>query len=99
MLLFVSQPMRGRTDDEIISERKQLIQYAKNKLCEVNLYTLDTFFKDAQHEDKPLKYLGEAIKMMSDADAVVFAKGWEHSRGCVVEHECAVRYGKKIIYV
>ena len=30
---------------------------------------------------------------MSQANLVYFARGWEQSRGCNIEHECAKRYG------
>ena len=33
---------------------------------------------------------------MSEADAVVFMPGWENARGCRIEHEIALEYGKYI---
>lgn len=98
MKLFISQPMKGRTKEEIMEERKQLLQWSKNKLCEHDLEVIDSYFENAPHDAPPLYYLGEAIKQMADADAVVFAKNWEEYHGCYIEHECAVRYKKKCIY-
>lgn len=46
-----------------------------------------------EEDANPLWFLGEAIKKMSEADIAVFARGWHNARGCVVEHECARRYG------
>ena len=97
MKLFISQPMRDRSTEDIVAERKALTQFSRNKLCDHELTVIDSLF-DHNTAQPPLHYLGEAIKLMADADAVVFAKGWHGYNGCVIEHECAVRYGKIIIY-
>lgn len=36
--------------------------------------------------------------VLADADVIYFADGWEDARGCVIEHECAIRYGLNIIH-
>ena len=41
--------------------------------------------------------LGRAILKLSDADLVVFAKGWETARGCKVEYLIASEYGLDIM--
>lgn len=56
---------------------------------------IDTFLKDSS--GTPLELLGESIKLMSDADLVVFIYDWQEGRGCLVEYEVAELYGKKII--
>ena len=40
---------------------------------------------------------GRAILKLSDADLVVFAKGWETARGCKVEYLIASEYGLDIM--
>lgn len=90
MKLFISQPMNGKTNEEIITERNEAI--AKFDGAEV----LDSFFKDAPHDANPLWYLSESLKIMSEADVVYFCKDWQKYRGCRIEHECAVAYGKEI---
>ena len=95
--LFISQPMRDKTNDEIERERKEARIKAEVTIGEVEI--LDSFFKDAPHDAKPLWYLGEAIKLLGEADIAYFCKDWEHYRGCVIEHECAVRYGIPCIYL
>nr|DAH20406.1 MAG TPA: protein of unknown function DUF4406 [Bacteriophage sp.] len=99
MKLFISQPMNDKTDKEILNERNMVINLfrlivPKNQEVEV----IDSFFEDAPHDAKPLWYIGESIKLMADADVVYFCKDWHKYRGCTIEHECTVRYGKKIIY-
>ena len=42
--------------------------------------------------------LGKSISLMSDADLVVFAPGWEDARGCRIEHQVARDYGIQVSY-
>lgn len=97
MRVFISQPMSDKTDEEIDMERAIAIKKLKREYTEP-IHVIDSFFKDAPHDASPLWYLGESIKLLGDADAVFFCKGWEQYRGCTIEHECAVRYGKQCIY-
>ena len=90
--LFVSQPMNGKSSDEILKERKYLIAKAEAHAGET-LEVLDTFFEDAPADAKPLWYLGESLKYLSEADMAIFAQDWIAARGCQIEHEAALRYG------
>ncbi len=97
--IFVSQPMNGKTNEEIEKERKFLIEmYLKQTKCDPEgIKVIDSFFKDAPHDAKPLWYLGESFKKLSEADVAVFAPGWKKARGCRLEHEACVAYGIKAI--
>lgn len=95
MKLFISQPMRGKTDEEIINEREEAIRSAKEITGE-DVEVLDSFFQGADLT-RPLEYLGESIKILAQADLVYFAPGWREARGCLIEHECAVQYGIETI--
>ena len=94
--LFISQPMKDKTDEEILKEREVAIEKAKNVLGE-EVEVIDSFFQSAPVDAKPLWFLGKSLELLADADIAYFAKGWEDARGCVIEHECAVRYGIKSI--
>ena len=89
--LFISQPMRGKTDKEIETSREAAIKLASDLIGD-DVEILDTFFKGADLSH-PLEYLGESIKRLARADVAYFAAGWESARGCKIEHECAVQYG------
>lgn len=91
--LFISQPMNGKTNEQILEERQKAISSFDDEV-----EVIDSFFKDAPRDATPLWYLGESIKLLGDADVVYFCKDWEKYRGCTIEHECAVRYGKEIVY-
>lgn len=90
--LFISQPMKGRSDEEIINERRACIKYAKETLGE-DVEVIDSFFSGAPADAKPLWYLGESLKLLAQADVAYFAAGWVDARGCKIEHTCAVEYG------
>ena len=90
--IFISQPMRDKTNEQILEERNAVISLFPD--AEV----IDSFFKDVPHDATPLWYLGESIKLLGEADIVYFCKDWHKYNGCTIEHECAVRYGKEIIY-
>lgn len=90
--LFISQPMRGKTDDEIIEERRKAIKMSE-ELTGEKLEVIDSFFQDAPVDAKPLWYLGRSIELLSEADVAYFVHGWKEARGCKIEHLCAVEYG------
>lgn len=92
MKLFISQPMAGKTDKEILAEREKAIKEAE-KIIGEPVEVIDSFFQSAPVDAKPLWFLGKAIEMLSTADVVYFAPGWKEARGCRIEHECAKEYG------
>lgn len=94
--LFISQPMKGKTDEEILAVRNKAIASAEKHLGE-KVEVIDSFFQSAPADAKPLWFLGKSIELLSDADVAYFAKGWDEARGCKIEHECALEYGIDII--
>lgn len=94
--LFISQPMKDKTDDEIKREREKALTLAKESVGD-DVELIDSFFENAPHGARPLWYLGESLKLLATADIVFFADGWEKARGCKIEHECAEQYGITII--
>ena len=93
--LFISQPMRDKTDEEIKTERDNIIKKVTNVLGEVEV--IDSFFESAPHDAKTLWFLGKSLELLSTADCAYFAEGWKDYRGCKIEHECAVQYGIDIV--
>lgn len=89
--LFISQPMRGKTDNEIKAERTRAIQMAE-KIVGERVEVIDSFFEKAPVNAKPLWFLGKALELLSDADVAYFASGWKEARGCRIEHTCAIEY-------
>ena len=93
MKIMISQPMRGKTNEEIREERKNLIAELESQGHEV----IDTVL-DYTENDSPIYFLGKSIQMMADVDGVVFMNGWQYARGCKIEREVAMMYGKFLRY-
>ena len=101
---MISQPMGGKTEDEIVATREKAISALEENGYEV----VNTLFTDEwySHEEKKepgivkrsLFFLAKSLEKMSLCDAVYFCKGWEQARGCRIEHEAAKAYGLDIIY-
>lgn len=91
--VFISQPMNGRSNEEIKAERERITEQVKNYYPQEPVEVIDSFFEDAPHDAKPLWFLGKSLELLSTADVAVFANGWQSARGCGIEHECAVQYG------
>lgn len=89
--LFISQPMRGKTDETILAERSNAIQAVTDSLGEP-VEVIDSFF-GTSNMSHPLEYLGESLKLLATADIAYFACGWRKARGCKIEHACAEAYG------
>lgn len=95
--LFISQPMRGKTDEEILATREKAVASAKNHLGE-DVEVIDSFFQNVPEvENRPLWCLGESLKLLATADVAYFAKDWDQYRGCRIENTCAIEYGIDVI--
>lgn len=88
----------GKTDEEILKERKVLIADVYMKTHE-EIEVIESFFESAPANATPLWYLGESLKLLGTADFAVFAPGWQDYRGCRIEHDAAVAYGIPIAEV
>lgn len=94
--LFISQPMRDKTDEEILAEREKAVRVAKEMFGE-DVEVIDSFFKEASH-DAPYWYIvGKTLELLTYADVAFFSTGWEMDTGCRIEHICATEYGVQII--
>ena len=97
MKVFISQPMNGKTDAQIREERR-IIEIRLHRKLNEKFEIIDTVF-DLDEGTHPLVYLGKGIELRADADIVCFTKGWDESRGCIIEHDVAVRYGIKRLFL
>lgn len=95
--VFISQPMKDKTNQEIEQERKKIIEKVRKHFGEIEV--IDSFFKNAPHDAKPLWFLGKSLELLSNADVIILGKNRERARGCRIEHECAVQYGISVIYI
>lgn len=91
MKLMISQPMRGKTNEQIREERAELVKQLETEGHEV----VDTVFENApENEDIAIYMLSQSIRYIGKVDGVVFMPDWENARGCRIEYEVATAYGK-----
>ena len=101
---MLSQPMAGKTDQEIVETRDRAIMTLKERGYQI----VNTLFTDEWYNAEamkargvvqiPLCFLAKSLENMSMCHAAYFCKGWENARGCRIEHEAAKAYGLAIIY-
>lgn len=94
--LFISQPMKGKTNEEILKERKEAISLAKLIINE-DVEVIDSFFQNAPHDAKPLWFLGKSLEFLSAADVAYFCDDWYNYSGCFIEHIACLHYDIKVI--
>lgn len=97
--VFISQPMRDRTPEQIISERNYAEDWAKRVLGAVDV--IDSYFVDNANvlKNKAVYDLGRSILLLSQADIVMLLPGWEDARGCKIEAQIALSYGIPVIAI
>ena len=101
---MLSQPMAGKTEEEIVATRERALKVLEEKGYGVvnTLFTDEWYSKEKMTETGvvqiPLCFLAKSLENMSLCHAAYFCKGWENARGCKIEHEAAKAYGLEIIY-
>ena len=98
--LFISCPMKGRTEENIKKSMEQMHKIAEI-VFDQELEVIPSFIEDAPPENanQAVYFLGKAIQLMSEAD---FFIGVEYSRsfkGCNIEKNVAINYGIKFTIV
>lgn len=93
--LFISLPMNGKDELEIIDTRDEIFRSMKT-IGDFEL--LETYYReDAPKDASRLWYLGRSVQDLGLADLVIFAPGWQYYKGCVTEHHICETYGIKWI--
>lgn len=99
--LFISCPMKGRTEENIKKSMEQM-----HKIAEIyfdqKLEVIPTYIEDnpPKNSNQGIWYLGKSIQLLSEADYFI---GIDYSndffKGCVIEREVANNYGIRSITV
>ena len=101
---MLSQPMAGKSEEEIRETRERAIEHLKEEGYEiVNTLFTDEWYSNENMKKRgvvqiPLCFLAKSLENMSLCNAVYFCNEWEDTRGCRIEHDAAVAYGLDIIY-
>lgn len=96
MKVMISQPMRGKSSEQVRTERTSVMAMLEAKGHTV----VDTVFTEEPPaaDNTALWNLGQSLCAMSHVDAVYFMEGWRQARGCLIEHMAAEKYGLWIIH-
>ena len=97
MKVFISQPMKGKTDEEILGRRAEIVAMLHQAFPTKDIDVIDSFTKDESLKEKgSVAMLGHSISLMADADLVIF--DWSNDRyenyhpGMEIEFQVACEY-------
>lgn len=99
--LFISCPMKNRTEENIKKSMKKMHEIAEIYFDE-KLEVIPTYIEDnpPENNNQGIWYLGKSIQLLAEADYFIgLDYSNEYFKGCVVEREVAIKYGIKSITV
>ena len=92
MRIFISQPMIGKTTEEILKERREIIDWCKNKFSKPkqcgDIKFIGSFIPSSSYKKRSVWMLELII-----ADIAIFVKGWENEKECMIEYEICSNCG------
>ena len=108
--IFISQPMTGKSEEEILATRQKEIekihQFFDADGVEINI--IDSYIDDATRKyfeehitdgiNWDIYWLSQSLQRLALADTIWLCEGWEYSKGCNIELKCAIQYGLNIVY-
>lgn len=111
--IFISQPMAGKTEEQIRSERDKAVQAClkwADKLLTPGQPKRTISFPDIYHPEwhdeavasgqcinERVFFLGKSIEILAFSDYAYFAKGWDKADGCRMERAVCKLYQIPII--
>jgi hypothetical protein len=98
--LFISCPMKGRTEENIRNSMERMHKIAEI-IFDEKLEVIPTYIEDNPPENvaQAVWYLGESIKKLSGADYFIGIAYSEVFKGCKIETEVAQAYGIRSTYI
>ncbi len=97
--IFLSQPMSGLTNQQIIADRSKaradLMKHFKDEEIEI---IDNTQMGEEDANKRSIDYIATDIQLMTEADMCYFIGDWQKHRGCIVEHMIATQYGIECLY-
>ena len=102
--------MTGKSEEEILATRQKEIdkihQFFDADGVEINI--IASYIDDATRKcfeehigdgiNWDIHWLSQSLKMLAMADIIWLCEGWEYSKGCNIELECAIQYGLCVVY-
>ena len=108
--IFISQPMTGKSEEEMLATRQKAIDKIHQLFDadgeQVNI--IASYINDATRKNFEehvsdninwdIYWLSKSLERLATADTIWLCDGWEYSKGCNIELECAIQYGLDIVY-
>ena len=85
-MVFISQPMNGKSRDGIEAERKGVLDALPSLLGVDGVLAIPMLAEVMVATSSPAHCLGSSIIDLANADIAVFTPGWRDARGCALEH-------------
>lgn len=92
MKLFLSHPVTGKSRQEVLQLRCEMLEWAYD-IYGPDLELIDSYLDLG--DVGPIIYITKSIELLDQADIVLVHPDWIYSRGCKIEVEVALMYGKK----
>jgi len=94
MKVYISLPITGMD----IRAVKRSSEAAKKKLKKMNHEPVSPIDITPDQKMPYSYYMGVDIMALLECEAVIFLRGWQNSKGCMLEFQAAVIYGKEILF-
>lgn len=102
--------MTGKSEEEILATRQKAIDKI-HQLFDADgerVNIIASYINDAtrkRFEERvsdninwDIYWLSKSLERLAIADTIWLCDGWEHSKGCKIELECAIQYGLVVVY-
>ena len=98
--LFVSVPMKGRTEENIRKSMEQMHKIAEI-MFDQKLEIIPTYIEDnpPENNNQAIWCLGESVKKLAEADFFIGIEWCDFYKGCEIERTVANRYEIPSVYV
>ena len=96
--LFISVPMKGRTEEQIRESMRRMHKVAE-AVWDEELEVIDSYVSEAvpSVNSEAVWFLGESIKKMADADYFISVD--RYYKGCNLERTVALEYGIPCLFI
>lgn len=109
MKIFISQPMTGLDEEDILFTRakekaKARLMFGDDVEFAPSYVSDSTRMKVEQHSDRTdrvnwdMYWLVHSLQFLCTCDILWLVEGWQDSKGCQIEREVAELYGLDVYY-